>query len=122
MERTVSRLFGKSLGVMCNSGSSALYHALELLDMPAGAEVVTCALTFSTDIAPILRGGWIPVFVDTELDTYCVDVSRVEEMITARTGAILMPNLIGNTPDWDALRDMADRHNLPLVEDSCDMI
>ena len=68
-----------------------------------GAEVVTCALTFSTDIAPIVRGGLVPVFVDVEPDTFCVDVDRVEEMITPRTGAILFPNLIGNAPDWDRI-------------------
>ena len=73
MERQVAALFGKSRGVMCNSGSSALYLALELLDLPRGAEVVTCALTFSTDIAPIVRGGWVPALVDAEPDTYCVD-------------------------------------------------
>jgi CDP-6-deoxy-D-xylo-4-hexulose-3-dehydrase len=122
MERQVSSLFGKRFGVMCNSGSSALYLALELLALPPGAEVVTCALTFSTDIAPIVRGGWVPVFVDVEPDTFCVDVSRVEEVITDRTGAILIPNLIGNAPDWDALRAIADRHDLPVIEDSCDTL
>src|SRR3954465_4703163 len=101
MEREVAARFGKAHGVMCNSGSSALYLALELLDLPRGAEVVTCALTFSTDVAPIVRGGWIPAFVDCEPLTYCVDVERIEEMITPATGAILLPNLIGNAPDWD---------------------
>src|SRR6188768_4284987 len=122
MQREVSALFGKRLGVMVNSGSSALYLALELLDLPADAEVVTCALTFSTDVAPIVRGGWTPVFVDAEADTYCIDVARVEEMITPKTGAILVPNLIGNVPDWDALRVIADRHGVALIEDSCDTI
>ena len=122
MERQVSALFGKARGVMCNSGSSSLYLALELLGLPKGAEVVTCALTFSTDIAPIVRGGWVPVFVDAEPDTYCVDVNRIEEMITPKTGAILMPNLIGNAPDWDAIRDIAQRHGLPTIEDSCDTL
>ena len=122
MERQVAALFGKSRGVMCNSGSSALYLALELLNLPKGAEVVTCALTFSTDIAPIVRGGWVPAFVDVEPDTYCVDTSRVEEMITPRTGAILMPNLIGNAPDWDRIREIAQRRGLPVIEDSCDTL
>jgi len=122
MQREVSALFGKAHGVMVNSGSSALYLAFELLGLPPGAEVVTCALTFSTDVAPIVRGGWIPVFVDVEPDTYCVDVDQVEAMITPATGAILMPNLIGNVPDWDRLREIADRHGLPLIEDSCDTI
>ena len=62
---------------------------------------MTCALTFRTDVAPIVRGGWIPVFVDVEPDTYCVDVEQVEAMITPATGAMLVPNLIGNVPDWD---------------------
>jgi len=122
MERQVASLFGKSRGVMCNSGSSALYLALELLDLPRGAEVVTCALTFSTDIAPIVRGGWVPALVDAEPDTYCVDVERIEEMITPSTGAILMPNLIGNAPDWDRIREIAQRHGLPVIEDSCDTL
>ena len=122
MERQVSGLFGKARGVMCNSGSSALYLALELLDLAEGAEVVTCAVTFSTDLAPIIRGGWVPAFVDAELDTYCIDVERIEEMITPRTGAILVPNLIGNVPDWDAIRAVADRHGLPVIEDSCDTL
>src|SRR5687768_8805014 len=112
MQRQVSALFGKAYGVMCNSGSSALYLALELLELPEGAEVITCALTFSTDIAPIVRGGWTPVFVDVEEDTYCIDVDRIEEMITPATGAILVPNLIGNVPDWDRLREIADRHGI----------
>ena len=107
MEREVAARFGKTHGVMCNSGSSALYLALELLDLPPGAEVVTCALTFSTDIAPIVRGGWVPVFVDCEPLTYCVDVDRIEEMITERTGALLFPNLIGNAPDWDRIAEIA---------------
>src|SRR5437764_13557362 len=101
MERQVAALFGKARGVMCNSGSSALYLALELLDLPPGAEVVTSALTFSTDVAPIVRGGWIPVFVDCAPLTYCVDVDRVEETITERTGALLFPNLMRNPPDLD---------------------
>jgi CDP-4-dehydro-6-deoxyglucose reductase, E1 len=122
MERQVAALFGKSRGVMCNSGSSALYLALELLDLPRGAEVVTCALTFSTDIAPIVRGGWVPALVDAEPDTYCVDTARLEEMITPRTGAILMPNLIGNAPDWDRIQEIAQRHGLPVIEDSCDTL
>lgn len=122
MERAIAALFGKQRGVMVNSGSSALYLAVELLDLTPGAEVVTCGLTFSTDISPIVRAGLVPVFVDVETDTFCVDAARIEEMITPNTGALLFPNLIGNTPDWDAIRTIADRHGLPVIEDSCDTI
>jgi CDP-6-deoxy-D-xylo-4-hexulose-3-dehydrase len=122
MEREVAALFGKSRGVMVNSGSSALYLAVELLGLDPGSEVVTCGLTFSTDIAPIVRAGLVPALVDVEPDTFCVDVERVEEMITPDTKAMLIPNLIGNAPDWDALKSIADRHGLPLLEDSCDTL
>ena len=122
MERQVAALFGKRAGVMVNSGSSALYLAIELLNLPPGAEIITCGLTFSTDIAPIVRAGLVPVLVDCELDTFCVDIARIEEMITPRTGALLIPNLIGNAPDWDVIRELAERHHLPTIEDSCDTL
>ncbi len=122
MEREVSALFAKQFGVMVNSGSSALYLAVELLELEPGDEVVTCGLTFSTDIAPLVRAGVVPVLVDCELDTYCVDVAKIEEAITPKTKAMLFPNLIGNTPDWDAIAEIAKRHNLPTIEDSCDTI
>ena len=122
MEREVAELFGKRRGVMCNSGSSALYLAVELLQLPRESEVITCGLTFSTDVAPLLRAGLVPVFVDVEPDTYCVDVARIEEMITPKTRALLMPNLVGNAPDWDRIRAIADRHGLPVIEDSCDTL
>ena len=121
-ERRVAELFGKARGVMCNSGSSALYLAVELLGLQPGDEIVTSAVTFSTDVAPIVRAGLVPVFVDVEADTYNVDVAAIEEMISPATKAILVPNLIGNVPDWDEIRAIADRHHLKVVEDSCDSL
>ena len=121
-ERQVAALFGKRRGIMCNSGSSALYLAVELLGLQPGDEIVTAAVTFSTDLAPIVRAGLVPVFVDVERDTYNVDVEGIEEMIGPSTKAILMPNLIGNAPDWDRIRAVADEHGLQVVEDSCDAL
>jgi CDP-4-dehydro-6-deoxyglucose reductase, E1 len=121
-EQQVAVLFGKRRGIMCNSGSSALYLAVELLGLAPGDEVVTSAVTFSTDIAPLVRAGLIPVFVDVEPDTFNIDVAAIEEMIGPRTRAILAPNLIGNAPDWDAIRALADAHQLLVVEDSCDAL
>ncbi len=122
MERKVAALSGKELGLMVNSGSSALYIAVELLDLPAGSEVITSPLTFSTDVAPLVRAGLVPVFVDVEPNTYNIDVSKIEEMITSRTKALLIPNLAGNAPDWDEIRAIADRHGLKVIEDNCDAL
>lgn len=121
-EGRIAALFGKRRGIMCNSGSSALYLAVELLGLSRGDEVITSALTFSTDLAPLVRAGLTPVFVDVEPDTYNVDVAGIAEMIGPRTRAVLMPNLIGNAPDWDEIRAVADAHDLLVVEDSCDAL
>jgi CDP-6-deoxy-D-xylo-4-hexulose-3-dehydrase len=121
-EKQVAALFGKGHGIMCNSGSSALYLAVELLALHPGDEVITSPVTFSTDIAPLVRAGLTPVFVDVEHDTYNIDVDAIEAMISPRTRAILAPNLIGNAPDWDRIRAIADTHGLKVVEDSCDAL
>ncbi len=122
MEGRVAELFGKRRGVMCNSGSSALYLAVEVLDLQPGDEIITSAVTFSTDIAPMVRKGIVPAFVDVTPDTFQIDVDGIEAMIGPRTKAILAPNLIGNAPDWDRIRMIADRHALLVVEDSCDAL
>ena len=77
----MAELFGKRRGVMCNSGSSALYLAVELLGLAPGDEVITSAVTFSTDIAPLVKAGLVPAFVDVEPDTFNVDVAGIEAMI-----------------------------------------
>src|SRR6266700_2557564 len=121
-EQGVAGYFAKRRGVMCNSGSSALYLAVDLLGLEPGDEIITSAVTFSTDIAPIVRAGLVPVFVDVEAATYNVDVDAIETMIGPRTRAILVPNLIGNVPDWDRIRAIADAHGLQVIEDSCDAL
>ncbi|MCF2532430.1 DegT/DnrJ/EryC1/StrS family aminotransferase [Yinghuangia soli] len=122
MERRVADLFGKRHGVMVSSGSAALFLAIELLDLQPGTEVITSPLTFSTDLSCLLRAGLVPVFVDVEPDTFQIDVTKIEEMVTDKTGAVLIPNLAGNAPDWDAIRAIADRHGLKVIEDSCDAV
>jgi dTDP-4-amino-4,6-dideoxygalactose transaminase len=122
VERRVAELLAKAHGVMVNSGSSALELAVELLDLAPGDEVVTPVLTFSTDIAPLVRGGLVPSFVDVDPATYQVDVDGLEAAVGPRTRAVLVPNLVGNVPDWDEIRAVADAHGLAVVEDSCDVL
>jgi CDP-4-dehydro-6-deoxyglucose reductase, E1 len=121
-EQGVAEYFGKRRGIMCNSGSSALYLAVELLACEPGDEVITSAVTFSTDVAPLVRSGIVPAFVDVEPDTFNIDVDGIEAMLSPHTKAILAPNLIGNAPDWDRIRAIADAHGLMVVEDSCDAL
>jgi CDP-4-dehydro-6-deoxyglucose reductase, E1 len=122
MEEQVAVLLAKRHGVMVNSGSSALRLAIDLLDLAPGDEIITSPLTFSTDIAPMVQSGIVPVFVDVDPATYQLDAAGIEEAVGPRTRAILVPNLCGNVPDWDAIRRVADVYGLAVVEDSCDVL
>ena len=121
-ERRVADFMGKRHGVMVNSGSSALMIAMRLLNLPEGSEVITPALTFSTDVASIYHAGYKPVFVDVGLSDYQILHERIEDVITPNTRAMLVPDLVGGIGDWDALRALADKHKLLLVHDSADTL
>jgi CDP-4-dehydro-6-deoxyglucose reductase, E1 len=122
LEEKVANLYDKKYGIGVNSGSSALYLAADLLNYDEGTEIITPALTFSTTVAPIIKRNWVPAFVDVEEGTYNLDASKVEEMITSKTKAMIIPNLIGNLPNWKMLREIADKHNLFVLEDSADTL
>ena len=122
MEQKVANLFNKKHGVMVNSGSSANYLTIEILGLPAGSEVITPALTFSTTVAPLIKNHLVPVFIDVEPGTFNIDANQVESMITANTKAMMIPNLLGNLPNWKLLRELADKYNLIVIEDSCDTL
>lgn len=122
MEEKVANLFNKQYGIMVNSGSSANYLAIEILNLPSGSEVITPALTFSTTVAPLIRNGLIPVFIDVEPGTFNIDANQVEAMVSSKTKAMMIPNLLGNLPNWKMLREIADKYNLIIIEDSADTL
>ena len=121
-EKKVCNLFGKELGVMVNSGSSANLLAMELLDCPKNSEVITPILTFATTLSPILKKELTPVFVDVEPETYIVNIDEIEQAITSKTKALMIPSLLGNVPDLRRLRKLADENNLIFIEDSADTL
>ena len=122
LETQIAELLSKNHGVMVNSGSSSLRLAIDLLRLEPGDEIITSPMTFSTDIAPMVQSGIVPVFVDIEPNTYQIDVKKIVDMIGPKTKAILTPNLCGNCPDWDQVRTIADAHGLKVIEDSCDVL
>lgn len=124
-ERRVSEVFGKKYGVFVNSGSSACLLAIASLDLPKGSKIITPACTFSTTLAPIIQLGYIPVFVDVNLTSYVPDVDDIIEVITDDVKALMIPNLIGNKPDWKEIRKRLKelgREDIILIEDSADTI
>jgi len=116
----VSDLFGKKNGLFVNSGSSAILLGLHALNLPKGSEIVTPACGFATTVAPIIQLGLKPVFCDVGLDTYVPSVEQLMKVVTPETKCLLLPNLIGNTPDWIEIRETFP--NLILFEDSADTI
>lgn len=122
MEENIAELHAKKYGVMLNSGSSANYLAVELLNLAPGSEVITPVLTFSTTVAPLIRHHLKPVFIDVEEGTYVIDVDQVESMITPKTKLLMIPNLLGNLPNWAQLKALAEKYQLKIIEDSCDTL
>lgn len=124
-EEKIAKHFGKKYGVFVNSGSSACLLALACLQLPKGTKVITPACTFSTTLAPIIQLGLIPVFVDVDLTTYCANTQEVLAAITDNVKVLMIPNLIGNKPDWKAIKDglvAMGREDIILIEDSADTV
>jgi CDP-6-deoxy-D-xylo-4-hexulose-3-dehydrase len=129
-EREFAKYLGVRYAMLCNSGSSANLLALTALTSPAlgerrlvpGDEVITVAAGFPTTVNPILQNNLVPVFLDIELRTYDVTVSQIEEAVSPRTRAIMMAHTLGNPFNVDAVRGVARRHQLWLIEDNCDAL
>jgi CDP-6-deoxy-D-xylo-4-hexulose-3-dehydrase len=121
-EKKIAELFSKKHCLYVNSGSSALFIGVEAFNFPNGSEVITPALTFSTSVGCIVKNNLVPVFVDVEPYTYCIDTSLIESQITEKTVAILAPNLMGNLCNWPHIREIANKYKLIVIEDSADTL
>lgn len=121
-EKKICAMFGKKYGIFVNSGSSANLLALSSLKLKRGSEVITPCLTFSTTVSPILQLGLVPNFIDIELQTLNIDANQIEVAINNNTSAIMIPNLMGNLPNWLKIKEIADKYSLPIIEDSADTL
>ena len=129
-ERKFSQFLGIRHTSLTNSGSSANLLALSALTSPKlgerrlkpGDEVIATAAAFPTTVNPIIQNGLVPVFLDIELGTYNIDVSKLEEAISDKTKAIFIAHTLGNPFDLDKIAQIAKAHNLWLIEDACDAL
>ena len=121
-EKKVSNLFGKNYGLMVNSGSSANLLALASLGLKKGSEIITPTLTFSTTVAPIYQLGLKPKFIDVQPNKYVANIDHIIKAITNKTKAIMIPNLLGNIPDWKKIHNICKNKKIFLIEDSADTI
>ncbi len=122
LEKKIAKTFGKKYGLMVNSGSSANLLGLASLDLKKGSEIITPTLTFSTTVAPMYQLGLIPHFIDVTKNSFVADIDQIKSAITKKTKAIMIPNLLGNVPNWKKIYQIARKHNLKIIEDSADTI
>ena len=121
-EKKIVKLFGKKYGLMVNSGSSANLLALASFDFKKGSEIITPTLTFSTTVSPIYQLGLVPHFIDVEKNKFTANLSQIEKCINKKTVAIVIPNLLGNIPEWKQISEIAKKYKLKVIEDSADTI
>jgi CDP-6-deoxy-D-xylo-4-hexulose-3-dehydrase len=121
-ENKISKLFSKKYGLMVNSGSSALILALKAMDFKKDSEIITPCLNFGTALSSIMLNNLKPILIDCEVDTLQIDINKIEQKISKKTKALLIPNLIGNIPDWKKIRRIANKHKLMVIEDSADTL
>ena len=122
LENKISKLFGKKFGLMVNSGSSANLLALASLGLKKGSEVITPTLTFSTTVAPIYQLGLIPHFIDVDKNSFVSKIDQIKKAINKKTQAIIIPNLLGNVPNWKKIYQIAQKKGISIIEDSADTI
>ena len=122
LETLIAKTFGKKFGLMVNSGSSANLLALASLKIKKGSEIITPTLTFSTTVAPIYQLGLVPHFIDVEKNNFVANINQIEKAINKKTKAIIIPNLLGNVPDWRRIYKISKKYGLKIIEDSADTI
>jgi CDP-6-deoxy-D-xylo-4-hexulose-3-dehydrase len=129
-ERQLADFVGARSALFVNSGSSANLCALSGLTssklgeraLKPGDEVITVAMGFPTTVNPIIQNGMRPVVVDVDLDTLDANSDQLREAVSPKTRAIMMAHTLGNPFDLDTVQELCKKHNLWLIEDSCDAL
>lgn len=126
-EEQYAKEFGHKYGVFNNSGSSANLLAVSAIKNPAttnplkdGDEVIVPSLSWSTTVWPLIQHNLIPVMVDCDPKSFNFDLNKLEAAITPKTRAIMLVHVYGNPCDMDELMAIAKKHNLQIIEDSCE--
>lgn len=122
LEKKFAKRIGTRYGVAFNSGTSTLHACLEALGVGAGDEVVSPALTVIMDSTATFHANAIPVYCDVDENTFLMDPYDLEKKITSKTKAVIAVALYGLAPDYDRILEIADRHNIPVIEDNAQAV
>ncbi len=121
-EQAFANYIGTRRAVAVNSGTSGLFLCMQALGIGQGDEVITTPFTFIASATTIMMTGAKPVFVDIDSETLNIDPSKIESAITEKTKAILPVEIFGNPAGFDKICAIALKHNLPIIEDSCEAL
>lgn len=121
-EKRFAEYVGAKYAIAMNSATAALHIALIAAGIKAGDEVITTSMTFTATVNTIVHVGAIPVFVDIDPETGCIDANKIEEKITEKTKAIVPVHYTGHACDMDKIRAIADKYNLFVSEDAAHAI
>lgn len=124
----IAEFLGVEHILLTNSGSSANLLAFAALTseklgekrLKLGDEVISVAAGFPATVTPIIQYGLIPVFIDVEISTYNIDIDMMRRAITPKTRCIFIAHTLGNPFNIDAVMELANQHNLWVIEDNCD--
>ena len=122
LEEAFAEVCNVKHAIATTSGTTALHTALLAHNIGPGDEVITTPFTFIASANSVLFTGATPVFVDIGPETYNINPDLIEDAITPNTKAILPVHLYGYVCDMDAIMDIADRHNLVVIEDACQAV
>lgn len=121
-EKDFAKFVGAKSAVVTVNGTSALHLALKVLGIGEGDEVVVPSMTFIAPVNAVKYVGAEPIFVDICRDTFVMDADKIEELITPRTKAILPVHIYGNIVDMDKVMEIANKHNLYVIEDATESL
>jgi len=121
-EQAFAEYIGTKRAVAVNSGTSGLFLCLSAMGIGAGDEVITTPFTFIASATCIMMAGARPVFVDIDADNLNIDPGKIEASITDKTKAILPVEVFGSPAGFDKVCEIAEKHNLPVIEDSCEAL
>lgn len=122
LEKFFAKKMGCKYGIAFNSGTSTMHAALLALDIKPGDEVISPAITVIMNSAVTIHANAIPVYVDVDPETFNMDPKKLEEKITEKTKAIFVVNIYGLPCDYDEILEIANRHNIPVIEDNAECV
>jgi len=128
-EKYFAKKMGAKYALMTNSGSSsnllalsALTNPLNIKEITPGSEVIIPAICWSTSLWPIIQNNLKPIFVDVKIDTFNIDIDKIEKKITKKTKAIMIVHVLGTSTNMTKLMQLTKKYKLTLIEDTCESL